>query len=95
MRLIKVADDHEALRTDNVRRAVAPAPDWLSFVKFNDLPVIDICAKRPLCRLNVGRERITRKLYPVRRQGSSRISSSISLAQPSPISTSKRQIVSR
>jgi hypothetical protein len=95
MRLIGIARDHGTLRTDNVRRAVATAPYWLCLVEFNDLPVIDICAKRPLCRLNVGRERITRKLYPVRRQGSSRISSSISLAQPSPISTSKRQIVSR
>ncbi len=31
---VGVSDDDRAFRTDNVRRAVPPAPYWLSFVKF-------------------------------------------------------------
>ena len=58
MRLVGIADDYRTLRTDNVRRAIPPASYWLSFVKFNDLAVIDICAESPLRRLHVGRERI-------------------------------------
>ena len=58
MRLIGIPANDGSFRTDNVRRAVATAPDRLSFVKFNDLTVIDICAECPFCRLHVGRERI-------------------------------------
>jgi hypothetical protein len=52
--------DHGRLRTDNMRRTVATAPYWLGFVKFNDLPVIDIGTEHQLSRLNIGWERIAR-----------------------------------
>jgi hypothetical protein len=56
--MVGIADDYGALRTDNMRRAIPPSPHWLSFVKFNDLTVIDIGTERPLGRLDVSRERI-------------------------------------
>ena len=58
MRLVGVACNHGALRTDNVRRAVPASPDWLSFVKFNHLAVVDICTESPLGRFDVCCERI-------------------------------------
>lgn len=51
-------DHYGMLRTDNVRRAIPLAPHWFSFVKFNHLAVIDICARSPLSRLDISRERI-------------------------------------
>jgi hypothetical protein len=63
---VGAANDDRTLCTDNVRRAVATAPYWLSFVKLNHLAVIDICTESPLSRFDVGCERIRRKLNPVR-----------------------------
>ena len=65
MSVFGIARDYGSPRTDNVRWAVATASDWLSFVKFNDLAVIDICAECPLCSLDVGREGITGQLNPI------------------------------
>ena len=50
--------NHGTLRTDNVRRAIPPAPDRLSLVEFNHLAVVDICTESPLCRFDVSREGI-------------------------------------
>jgi hypothetical protein len=66
MGAVGVSDDHGALRTDNLRRAVPATPDRLCFVKFNHLAVIDICAEGPLGRLNVRCEGIRLELNPVR-----------------------------
>ncbi len=56
MGTVGITDDDGALRTDNMRRAVPPAPYWLSFVKSNHLAVIDICTESPLGRFDVSRE---------------------------------------
>jgi hypothetical protein len=58
MGAIGIPDDNRAFRTDNVRRAVPASPDWLSFVKFNHLAVVDICTESPLGRFDVCCERI-------------------------------------
>ena len=60
MSLIGIARDHGTLRTDNVRRAVATAPYRLSFVKFDDLTVIHICAKCPFGCLDLSRQGVAR-----------------------------------
>ena len=56
--LIWIPSDDDALGAGYVGRAVSAAPDWLCFVSFNLLAVVDICAEGLLCRLDVGRERI-------------------------------------
>ena len=46
MSLMRIAHDHGTLRTDNMWRAIATAPYRFSFVKFNDLTIINIRAKK-------------------------------------------------
>ena len=43
---------------DNVRRPVATRSNRLGFVKFNHLPVIDICAESLFSGVNIGRKGI-------------------------------------
>ena len=56
MSRIRVACNHGTVRTDNVRRAISPASDWLSFVKFHHVAVIDVCPEGPLSGFYVSRE---------------------------------------
>jgi hypothetical protein len=53
MGLVGITDDHRAFRTDNVRRAVPPAPYWFSFVEFNDLAVIGSLGRFNVCRKRI------------------------------------------
>jgi hypothetical protein len=46
MSRIRIACNHGTVRTDNVERAIPASPDWLSFVKFNHLAIIDILRRK-------------------------------------------------
>jgi hypothetical protein len=57
MSLIGITNYDGALRTDNMPRAIPPAPNRFSFARFNNLTVINICAESP-------RDEISSSLLP-------------------------------
>ncbi len=63
--LVGVSGHHDLLLANHARGRVATGTNWLCIVKFNRLPVIDICTKCPFNGIHIGPERIRRNLHPV------------------------------
>jgi hypothetical protein len=58
MGAVRGTGNNMLFRADNVRRAIATRSNWLGFVKFNHLPVIDICAESLFSSVFIGRKGI-------------------------------------
>jgi hypothetical protein len=55
---VRVARNRGALKIDHARRAVSAGADWVGFVEFYLLPVVDIRTERPLNRVSIGRKAV-------------------------------------